>query len=178
MKCVHVTVHVASVRPRIFLGYPFLARYGLSLSPARGSLVFDDVPHEEHIPDVPSADVPDQHSGVEPQVRNLMDQDHLADSNPISRVQGQGQLTESSPIFLLHEVSYTPYLQSQDLDINSEDADQSGSHPERDPTPDAVIVSSQSNQGTSPEPGEWEPPVTPEPSTRGGEEKAWDYYIE
>ena len=51
VKCVQVTGHLASVRPRAIQGYPFLARYGLILSPARGSLVFDDVSHEEHIPD-------------------------------------------------------------------------------------------------------------------------------
>ena len=60
MQCVHVTVHLASVPPRVILGYPFFARSGLTLSPARGSLVFDDVSHEEHILDEPSADVEDQ----------------------------------------------------------------------------------------------------------------------
>ena len=58
------------------------------------------------------------------------------------------------------------------------DADQSGPHPKRDPTPDAVIVSPQSNQGTSSELAEWESLATPEPSTRGGEEKAPDYCID
>ena len=86
MKCVQVTVHLASVGPRGILGYPFLARYGLTLSPARSTPVFDDVPHEEHIQDEPSADVEDQHSGVEPEVQNLMNQDPLADSDPISQV--------------------------------------------------------------------------------------------
>ena len=159
MKCLQVTVHLASVGPRVILGYPFLARYGLTLSHARGSLVFDDVPHEEHVPEEPSADVEDQHSGVEPEVPNLIDQDQLAESNPIFEVQDQDQLTESSPIFQVHEGSNAPHLQSQDLDINSDEADQSGPHPKRDPTPDAVMV-------------------TPEPSTRGGEEEAWDYYID
>ena len=56
-------------------------------------------------------------------------------------------------------MSNTPHLQSQDLNINSNDADQDRPHPKRDPTPDAVTV-------------------TPEPSTHGGEEKAWDYYID
>ena len=144
MQCVLVTVHSASVGPRAILGHPFLDRYGLARSPARSSLVVDDVPHEGHIPDEPSADVEDQHSGLEPEVLNLMDQDQLA---------------ESSPIFAVCEVSKTPHLQSQDLDINSDDADQSGPGPKRDPTPDAVLV-------------------TPEPSTRGGEEKVWDYYID
>ena len=37
--------------------------------------MFDDVPHEKQIPDEPSADDEDQHSGVEPEVQNLMDQD-------------------------------------------------------------------------------------------------------
>ena len=159
VKCVQVTVHLASVGPRVILGYPFRACYGLTLSPARGSLVFDDVPHEEHIPDEPSADVEDQHSGVKPVVQNLMDQDQLADSNRISQVQDQDQLTESSPIFQVHDVSNTPNLQSQDLDINSDDADENGPHPKRDPTLDAVMV-------------------TPERSTRGGEERAWNYYID
>ena len=86
-----------------------------------------------------------------------MDQNQLADYNPISQVQSQDQLTESSPIFQVHEVSNTPHLQNQDLDISNDDADQSGPHPKRDPMPDAVMV-------------------TPEPSTRGGEEKTWDYY--
>ena len=89
MKCVQLTVHSASVGPRVILGYPFSARYGLTLSPERGSLVFDDVSHGEHIPDEPSADVEDQHSGVEPEVQNLMDQDQLADSNPICQVQNR-----------------------------------------------------------------------------------------
>ena len=178
VQCVQVTVHWASVGPRVILGYPFLARYGLTVSPARGSLVFDDVPHEEHIPDEHSSDVEDQHSGAELEVQNLMHQDQLADSNPTSRVQDQHQLTESSPISQVHEVSKTPHLQSQGLDINSDDADQSGPHPKTDPTPDVGIVSPQSNQGTSPEPAEWEPMVSPEPSTSGGEEKAWDYYID
>ena len=62
--------------------------------------------------------------------------------------------------------------------MNSDDADQSGPQPKRDPTPDAVMVSPQRNQGTSPDLAEWEPLVTPEPSTCGGEEKAWDYYID
>ena len=53
MKRVQVTVHLASVGPRVILGYPFPARYGLTLSPARVSLVFDDVLHEEHMPDEP-----------------------------------------------------------------------------------------------------------------------------
>ena len=57
------------------------------MSAAQNSIMFDDVPHEEHIPDEPSADVEDQHSGVEPEVQNLMDQDLLADFNPISQVQ-------------------------------------------------------------------------------------------
>ena len=56
-------------------------------------------------------------------------------------------------------MSNRPHLQSQDLDINCDDPDQSGRHPKRDPTPDAVMV-------------------TPEPSTRGGEEKTSDYYID
>ena len=43
--------------------------------------------------------------------------------------------------------------------MNSDDADQSGPHPKRDPTRDAVMV-------------------TREPSTRGGEEKAWSYYVD
>ena len=64
MKCVQVTVHLSSVGLRVILGYPFLARCGLTLSPARDSLVFDDVSHEEHIPDQPSADIEDEHSGV------------------------------------------------------------------------------------------------------------------
>ena len=89
VKCVQVTVHLASVGPKLILGYPFLARHGLTLSPARGFLVFDDVSHEEHIPDEPSADIEDQHSGVEPEVQHLMDQDSLADSNPISQIQDQ-----------------------------------------------------------------------------------------
>ena len=92
-------------------------------------------------------------------MQNLMDQEQLADSNPISQVQDQDQLTESSPIFQVHEVSNTPHLQSQNLDCNSDDADSSGPQPNRDPTPDAVMV-------------------TPEPSTRGGDGKAWDYYID
>ena len=115
---------------------------------------------------------------MEPEVQNLMDQDQLAESNPVFEVRDQDQLAESSPIFQVHEMSNTPHLQSQDLDINSDDADRSGPHPKRDPTPDASIVSPHSNQGTSPEPAEWEPLVSPEPSTRGGEEKAWDYYID
>ena len=77
----------------------------------------------------------------------------------ITQVQGQDQLTESSPIFHVHEVSNTSHSQGEDLDINSDDADQSAPHPKRDPTPDAVMV-------------------TPEPSTGGGKEKAWDYYID
>ena len=153
VKCVQVTVHLASVGPRVILGY------GLLLSPAPGSLVFDNVSHEEHMPDEPSADGEDQQSGVEPGVQKLMDQDQLADSNPISQVQDQDQLNESSPIFQVHEVSNKPHLQNQDLDINSDEADQSGPHPKRDPTPEEVMV-------------------TPEPITRGGEEKAWDYYID
>ena len=79
VKCVQVTVHSASVGPKIILGYPFFARYGLTLSPARGSLVFDDVPREEHLPNEPSADVKDQPSGVETEVQNLMHQEQLAD---------------------------------------------------------------------------------------------------
>ena len=159
MKCVHVTVHLASVGPRVILGYPFPDRDGVALSPARGSLVFDDVPHEEHIPDEPSADVEDQHSVVEPEVQSLMDQDQLADSNPISQVDDQDQLTEPGPIFQDHEMSNTPHLQSQELNINSDDADQSGPHPKGDPTPDAVMV-------------------TPEPSNHGGEEEIWHYYMD
>ena len=99
VKCAQVTVHLASVWPRVILGYPFLARYGFTLSPTRGSLVFDDVSHNEHIPHEPSANVEDQHSGVEPEVHALMDQDQLADFDPISQVQDQDQLTESSPGF-------------------------------------------------------------------------------
>ena len=57
VQCVQVTVHLAYFGPRAILGYPFLARYGLTMSPAQGSLVFDDVSHEEHTPDEPSADV-------------------------------------------------------------------------------------------------------------------------
>ena len=159
MKCVRVTVHLASVGPRVILGYPFLARFGFTLSPAGSSLVFDDLPHKEHKRDEPSADVEDRHSGVGPEVQNLMDLDQLAESNPISQVHDQDQLTESSPTFQVHEVSDTPHLQSQDPDINSDDANRSGSHPKRDPTPDAVML-------------------TPEPSTRGGEQKAWDYYMD
>ena len=162
VKCVQVTVHLASVGPRVIPGYPFLARYGLTLSPARRSLVLHYVPREEHMADEPSADVEDQHSGVEPERQDLMDQDELAESNPIFQVQDQDQLAEFSPIPQVHEVSNIPHLQSQDLDINNDDADQSGPHPKRDPTADAVIVSSQSNQRTSPEPAEWEPLVSPE----------------
>ena len=92
-------------------------------------------------------------------MQNLMDRDQLADCHPISQVQNHNQLTESSPIFQVHEVSNTPHLQSQDLDINTDDADQSGLHPKTDPTPDAVMV-------------------TPEPNTRGKEEKTWDYCID
>ena len=121
--------------------------------------MFYDVSHEEHIPDEPSADVEDQHSGVEPEVQSLMDQYQLAYSNHISQVQDQDQLTESSPIFQVREVSNTTHLQSQDLDISSDDADKNGPHPKGDPTSDAVMV-------------------TPEPSTRGGEEKASNYYID
>ena len=126
MKCVPVTVRLAPIGRRGIQGYRFLARYDLTLGPARGSLVFDDVLHEEHIPDYPSADVKDQHSGVEPEVQNLMDQDQLAESNPISQVQDQDQVSESSTIFQVHELSNTPHLQSQDLDINSDDADRRG----------------------------------------------------
>ena len=104
VKSVQVTVHLASVGPRTFLAYPFVARYGLTLSPARDSLMFDDVSHEEHIQDEPLADAEDQHSGVEPEVQNLMDQDQLADSGHISQVQDQYQLTESSPISQVHKV--------------------------------------------------------------------------
>ena len=110
VRCVRVTFHLASVGPRVILGYPFLARYSLTLSRARGSLVIDDVSHEEHIPDELSVDVEDQHLGVEPEVQNLMDQDQLAHSNPISEVQDQDQLTESSPIFQVQEVPNTPHL--------------------------------------------------------------------
>ena len=102
--------------------------------------MFDDVSQENHIQDEPSADVEDQHSGVEPGVQKLMDQNQLADSNPMSQVQEQDRLTESSPIFQVHEVSNIPNLQSQDPDVNSDDASQSGPHPKRDPTPDAVMV--------------------------------------
>ena len=154
MKFVPVTVHLTSIGPRVILGYPFPARYGLTLNPAGGFPLFDDVPHEDHIPDQPSADVEDQHSGVEPEVQNLVDQDQLADSHPISAVWGQDQLTESSPPFQVHELSNTPHLHSEDLDINSDDAEQSGPDPRRDPTPDA------------------------EASTRRGEEKTWDYYMD
>ena len=83
VKCVQVTVHLASVGPRVILGYPFLARYGLTLSPARGSLVLDDVPREEHIPDELTVDVEDQNSAMEPEVQNVMDQDQFAETNPI-----------------------------------------------------------------------------------------------
>ena len=121
--------------------------------------MFDDVSHEEHIPDEPSAESKDQHSGVEPEVQNVMNQDRLAESNPISQVRDQHQLTVSSPISQLHEVSNTPHLQSPDLDINDEWADQSERHLKKDPTLDAVMV-------------------TPGPSTRRGEEKALDYYID
>ena len=126
--------------------------------------MFDDVPREERIPDEPLADVEDQHSGVEPEVQNLMDQYQLAESNPIIEV---------------HEVSNTHHFQSpDDQDINSDDADRSGPHPGRDLTPDAVMVSPRSDQGMSPELIESEPAVTPELATCGGEEKAWDYYID
>ena len=91
-------------------------------------------------------------------MQTLMDQDQFADSNANCQVQAQHPLTESSPIIQVHEVSDTPHLQNPDLDINSDDADQIGRHPKRDPTSDAVRV-------------------TPEPSTREGEAKAWDYYI-
>ena len=37
---------------------------------------------------------------------------------------------------------------------------------------DTVIVTHQSNQGTSPKPAEWEPLVSREPTTRRAEEKA------
>ena len=63
VKCAQVTAQLASVGPRVIRGYPCLAGYGLTLSPARGSLVFDDVLHEENIPDEPSADFEDKHSG-------------------------------------------------------------------------------------------------------------------
>ena len=43
VKCVQVTVHLASFGPRVIPGYPLLARYGLTLGTARGSLLFDDV---------------------------------------------------------------------------------------------------------------------------------------
>ena len=59
VKCVHITVHLAFAWPRVCLGYHFLASYSLTLSSARGSLVFDDDPHEEHIPDESSADAED-----------------------------------------------------------------------------------------------------------------------
>ena len=131
VRCVQVTVHLASIGPRVIVGYRFFARYGLTLSPARGFLVFDDVWHEVHIPDEPSADIEDRHSGGEREMQTLMDRNQLADSNPISQVQDQNQLTECSPIFQVHDVSDTPHLQSQDLDINSDDADQSGPHPKR-----------------------------------------------
>ena len=93
---------------------------------------------------------------MEPELQNLMDQDKLVDSDPISRVQDPDQLTQSSPIFHVHEVSNTPHLQSQDLDINSDDSNQSGPHSKHD-MPDMV---------------------SPEPSIRGGEEKARGYYID
>ena len=57
--------------------------------------MFDDVSHDEHIPHEPSADVDAQPSGVEPELQNLVDQD---------------QLTESSLIFKVHEVS-NPHTQ-------------------------------------------------------------------
>ena len=47
---------------------------------------------------------------MEPEVLYLMDQDQLADSNPIFQVQDQDQVTESSPFFQVHEVSNTPHL--------------------------------------------------------------------
>ena len=90
---------------------------------------------------------------MEPEVQVLMDQDQLGESNPIFQVQDQDQLAESSSTFQ-HEVSNTPHLQSQYLDINSQDADQRGPHPKRDPTPHALMVSPQSSQVTSPEPAE------------------------
>ena len=61
-------------------------------------------------------------------MQNLMDQDQLGDSNPTSQVMDQDQLTESSPIFQVQEVSNTPHLQGQDLDINTDNADQSEPH--------------------------------------------------
>ena len=96
---------------------------------------------------------------VEPELQNLMDQDGVADSNLISQVQDQDQLTESSPIFKVLEVSNAAHLQGQELNVSSDDADQSGPQPKRNPTPDAVKM-------------------TPEPGTRGGEVKALDYYID
>ena len=152
VKCVQVTAHLASVGPGVILGYTFLALLGLTLGSARGYLVFDDVPHEEHIPDEPSADVEDKHSGVEPEVQNLMDRDQLADSDPISQVQDQHQLTECSPTFQVHDVSNTPHLPSHDLHINSDVADQSRSHPKSHRTPDAVMALTWTKEGTSPDP--------------------------
>ena len=86
--------------------------------------MFDDVAREEHIPDEPSADFDDENSRVEPEVQNLMDQHQLAESNPTFQVQNEDQLAESSPIFQVHGVSNAPHLQSQDLNINGDDADQ------------------------------------------------------
>ena len=53
VNCLHVTIHIASVGPRVILGYPSLARYGLTLSPKRGTLVFDEMWDGKVLPDEP-----------------------------------------------------------------------------------------------------------------------------
>ena len=41
-QCVNAFLHIASVGPRVILGYPFLTRYGLALLPSQGQLAFEE----------------------------------------------------------------------------------------------------------------------------------------
>ena len=41
-RCVNAFLHLASVGPRVILGYPFLTRYGFALLPSQGQLAFEE----------------------------------------------------------------------------------------------------------------------------------------
>ena len=86
VKCVEVIVHLAVVGPRVFLTYRFLPRYALTLSLARGTLIFDDIPQGNSPLNVIAVVFDALQSVVELQVKNLMDWDKLIESNAIVQV--------------------------------------------------------------------------------------------
>ena len=56
-RCLDATLYIADIGPRAIVGYPLLARYGLTVFPGQGSLIFGEELSGETIT-VPASELP------------------------------------------------------------------------------------------------------------------------